>query len=105
MEKITYQSKSGVFSTQLAIASFAIGTLLLLLGKYFPNEYSLVAGALYVVGAFVVNAAVLLVLVYFFLAEPENREYYAIKILILLANIPIAVLYFYLILECHFFNI
>ena len=100
MTEIHYQSKSGILSTQIAITSFVIGTVIMLLGNLYPPKYFIIViGLFYVAIALLVNAAMLLLLVYFFLKEEEHREYFAIKILILLANIPIAILYF-----CIVFN-
>lgn len=92
--KVKNQSSSGKFSTYLAITCFAIGTFLLLLQKCFPyNTDILVAGFIYVIIAVIINGVTLLYLLYHFIINRLERETIAIRILILLANIPIAFLY------------
>ena len=105
MDQIVYQSRSGTFSTRLAIASFAIGTLLLIFQRIFPNNYVPAIGFFFVAAAVIINSIVFCILLFFFLTERENREYYAVKIMILLANIPIAYLYLLLIFEYNFIQI
>lgn len=95
MHPIKYLSKAGEFSTQLAITSFAIGTLLLVAQQLFPQETDIVlCGFFYVILAFVLNLIVFLYLFYYFCLHRQYREYFAIKMLIMLANVPIAVCYF-----------
>jgi len=96
MSPVQYLNKGGEFSTHLAIGSFGIGTLLLLVYKILPDFPLLLAiGLLYVVIAFAVNAVVFLYLFYCFLVQAAQREYFAVKMLIMLANIPVVVLYLY----------
>ena len=91
-----YLSKSGELSTHLAIASFGIGTLLLVSAKFLPLVPIVWIGLYYVVLAFAINGIVLLYLLYLFLIQPQHREYFAVKMLIMLANIPIAAFYLFL---------
>jgi hypothetical protein len=94
MKTITYVNKTTGFSTYLAIGSFVIGSLILLLFKLFPDEMSLMfLGFLYLIGALIINGIVFLHLLYRFCFQPKKRESLAIKMLIMLANIPIAILY------------
>ncbi len=87
-------------STYIALGSFVIGTILLLLELTSPNEIRLLLfGLCYVVLAFLVNSIVLLRLCYQFIITPKEREIIAIRILILLSNVPIAALYTYLALS------
>ncbi|HLA54598.1 MAG TPA: hypothetical protein VK623_00735 [Flavobacterium sp.] len=91
------QTFQGKFSTELAIASFAIGTVLFVAHQFLPNNSKIVlAGLFYVIIAFIVNTLVFLNLLYHFIILPEQRTELAIKILILLSNIPIAAFYFYI---------
>lgn len=101
MESELYNTKtSTAFSTYLALLSFSIGTLLFLLHLIFPYEDGiLILGFFYVLFAILINCLSLLNLCYLFLTEPEHRETNAIRILILLANIPIALLYFYIVMN------
>jgi hypothetical protein len=75
MKQLSYQSRSGVFSTQLAITSFLGGSVLLFLQQIFPGEFLLAMGLAYLSIAFLVNAAVLLILMFFFFAEPELHHF------------------------------
>ncbi|WP_284653348.1 hypothetical protein [Flavobacterium terrisoli] len=94
---------SGRFSTYLAIGSFAIGTLILLLYLLFQdNGYLLIIGFFYVLFASLFNGLVLLNLLYRFCIYPNDRETLAIKMLIMIANIPIAILYFYIAMQQNY---
>jgi hypothetical protein len=87
------------FSTYLAIGSFAIGTLLFLLHVAFPREESLLfIGFFYVLFAFLFNSLALLNLGYQYISKPYERQEIAVRVMILLANLPIASLYFYLVI-------
>ncbi|MBF6642225.1 hypothetical protein IVB69_12090 [Flavobacterium sp. J49] len=91
------RNNSSRFSTYLAMCSFAIGTLILILYLLVPNSMQLlVVGFFYVLFALLFNGIVLLNLLYQFCIYPNERETLAIKMLIMLANIPIAVLYFFI---------
>lgn len=92
--------ESGNFSTQTALFSFGIGSLFLVAHLLFPKlEEIIICGLAYVVFAVLVNILVLLYLLYHFIVASDYREYFAIKILILLANIPIAILYFFIVIK------
>ncbi|NNT71732.1 hypothetical protein HKT18_05820 [Flavobacterium sp. IMCC34852] len=91
------REKSSRFSTYLALGSFAIGTIILLFYMLFPGLMQLlVIGFFYVLFASLFNGVVLLNLLYQFCIYPKDREVLAIKMLIMLANIPIAILYFFI---------
>jgi hypothetical protein len=99
METQIYSQRenSSLFSTYLAITSFSFGTLILLCYMLFPNKSGiLIVGFFYVLFASLFNGIVLLNLLYRFCIYPNDREALAIKMLIMLANIPIAILYFYI---------
>ena len=86
------------FSTWLALISFGIGTLLFgcqLLNS--SKEYLLVTGFCYLTFAAVINTIMLFYLIIQLVVDIENQEQNFIRILILLANIPIALLYIYII--------
>ena len=88
------QFAPGRFSSLLALVSFAIGTIFLLLHLLFPKVVQIIiAGYIYVLLAILMNTCTLLYLLYQFAVYRFYRETIAIKILILLANIPIALLY------------
>jgi hypothetical protein len=93
MTKLQYTNATGIFSTQLAIGSFIIGTILVLLNPLFPSGELLVFGLIYVLVATFFNSIMLFNLIYLLMSQKNHREYFLIKILILIANIPIAFLY------------
>ncbi|RZJ32032.1 MAG: hypothetical protein EOO48_00180 [Flavobacterium sp.] len=98
--QIQYQAQSGILSTQIAISSFIFGTALLLLNILNPNDENiLILGGLFMVCAFLVNAAMFVLLLYCFIREAEHREYFAVKMLIVLANIPVGALYLYILIN------
>jgi hypothetical protein len=99
MTKKQYHNATGIFSTQLAIGSFIIGTLLLLLHLFFHTSEILFIGLTYVIVAAIVNLIVLIKLIYLFLTQKNHQEYFTIKILILLANIPITIVYIKIVSE------
>ena len=99
MTKKQYQNATGIFSTQLAIGSFIIGTLLLVLQLTFPRIDLLLTGIIYIGIAFVLNTIVLINLILLWFTQKNHQEYYTIKILILLANIPIVLVYLRIIIE------
>ena len=99
METLSHENqKSAGFSTYLAIGSFGIGTLLFLLHFAIP-EYGLLyfIGYFYLLIAFLVNLLVFLNLLFLYFIKPTEREDLAIKMLIMLANIPITLLYIYIV--------
>ncbi len=93
MTKEQYKSATGVFSTQLALGSFSIGTVLLIAHLLKPDGYAIAAGFFYILFAAIINLIVLLKLCFLFLTQKNHQDYFAIKILILLSNIPIVFIY------------
>ncbi|RTY89102.1 hypothetical protein [Flavobacterium sp. GT3R68] len=92
------QHVNGRFSTELAIGSFIIGTVFFILHQVYPNADSVfMMGFMYVATAILLNAIMLIHLVYHFLLCPNQSEYIAIKMMILLSNIPIAAMYYHII--------
>ena len=99
METI-YDFKRFSFSSQLALICFSLGTLLLVLYFLLPeNDGIVITGLFFVIFALFFNGIVLLTLLYQWATRPYERENTAIKILILLSNIPIAMLYLFLIIN------
>lgn len=95
MSPFHYQFASGKFSTKLALISFGLGTILFVIYLFIPNDMRIIIFGLYfVLAAFIINLLTLLYLMYCYLALHKHREYFLIKIMILVANIPIAYLYF-----------
>lgn len=94
---------SGRFSTYLALGSFGGGTLLLLLYLLFPNRDGLlILGFFYVLTAILLNSIAFLNLLYRYCIYPEDREILLIKMLLLLVNIPITVLYIYIVIHQNY---
>ncbi|WP_348799671.1 hypothetical protein [Flavobacterium adhaerens] len=85
----------GKTSTELAAGCFAIGTILFLLYLILLDNSSLILVAfLFIVLATPLNIIMLYHLLYHFCKLPDQRKYIGIKIVILLCNIPIAFLYY-----------
>jgi len=86
------------FSTTLFLISFASGTILLLLQFIFPHEINIfIIGFFFLIIAIVVNTIMLFYLLYFYTILPEFRKKITNQTLLILSNIPIALLYFYII--------
>jgi hypothetical protein len=84
------------FSNELAIGSFATGTLLLLVHKAIPhNSMVMVIGAYYILFAIFINTMMLFYLIFLCIILPDERENLALKIILLLCNIPISILYLF----------
>ena len=93
-------TQTGKFSTYLAITSFGIGTLFLLFYLLFPNvEQIIIFGFLYLLLALLLNGISVINLLNQFIINRFERETIAIRILILLVNIPIALLYLNIVLH------
>ena len=104
-QQLTEYQTHGKFSAYLAITCFGIGTLFLILYLLFPDYVLIIyAGYIYVLLAILVNSIRLLHLLYLRIVYRFDRETIAIRILILLANIPIALLYLNIVLHNNLFN-
>lgn len=85
-------------STKIAFISFTIGTLLF--GTYFliPRSNNLIIiGLSYTLIAITTNGIIFLKLIYNWITDPTNRFSIEKQGLVLLANIPIAILYLFII--------
>lgn len=93
-------SASKDLATKLAIGSFTIGTIIFVLGLLFSNhtEFLLLA-VFYILAAIVANSIYLLVLAYLFIIHPYERQEIAIRMLLIVTNIPITIIYIYLVSE------
>lgn len=92
---VTQQAAPGKFSTYLAVISFLIGTFILMAYINFPSEYIsiMTMGFFYLLMAIFLNGLTFFHLSYLFVIHPIYRETLAVRILILLSNIPIAFMY------------
>ncbi|MFY8009758.1 MAG: hypothetical protein ACOVNW_08655 [Flavobacterium sp.] len=95
--------KDGKFTTYLALGSFGVGSLLFLAFMLYPNPTLIYIGICYVLCALLVNIVAFISLIIELLLHWENREQIAIKMLIMLANLPIAFLYFNIIINYNHF--
>lgn len=87
------------FPIQIALFSFLIGTLLFICYFLFPKwDNLLFVGLLYVLTAIFFNTILIINLFINFFAEQAQRKNIAIQIGIVLANIPIAIIYFSIII-------
>jgi hypothetical protein len=101
MEKQTSIKKQllSKFATQFAILSFAIGTLLLTTYLLIPNlEYVLLIGFYYLILAICLNS-ILIFYLFINLLITSNKYLAFLQILIVLANIPIAFLYYCIVMN------
>lgn len=97
--KIPWEIKMGTVAQYIAIASFILGTLLFLIRFVIKDDSLLVIGLYYVLFTVVVN---LVYLVSIFVSLFFTNKYHMFLIqkgLIMLANIPIAALYFFIIIK------
>lgn len=86
-------------STQMAIVSFGIGTLLLLLHFIFKNsDIIIITGIYYILISLLVNGLMFLKLIIDWITEAENRPNIERQVLILFANIPISFVYFLIVI-------
>jgi len=102
MHRKTYEIAMGKLSTYVALVSFGIGTLLYVAFDLLQKDYLIIIGIFYICFAIMINLAVLLNLLLLWITQHRHRIYFSIKIGILLANIPIALLYLYLLNFHHF---
>jgi len=66
-------------------------------GKLFPQyDWIFIFGLVYLIVEVVLNAIVFIHLFYYFTIHKSEREYLAVKMLLMLANIPVIILYVYL---------
>ena len=90
-------------SKVIAVLSFVFGTILFALQLYFnKTEMFLFPGLVFVIVAFIVNTLSLLALIISLLGN-TNQKFELLKTCgIVLINIPIVILYFYLLIQITF---
>lgn len=87
-------------STELAIGSFVVSTILFVLYIVTNgNSNVLVIAFPFVTAAILANTIMLFHLMDKFIAHTEQRKDIAVKILILLSNIPITLLYYSIVMK------
>jgi UDP-N-acetylmuramyl pentapeptide phosphotransferase/UDP-N-acetylglucosamine-1-phosphate transferase len=98
--KITEEPFEEKQSTELAIGSFIVSTLLFVL-YIVTNQNSnvLIIAFPFVASTIVLNSIMLIHLIDKFIELTEQRKDIAVKILILLSNIPITFLYYSIVMK------
>lgn len=100
-----YETVTSNLSTVIALVSFCISTLLFISYKLFPkNEKIIVISLFFILFATFINLIVFFGLFRNYLFFKYYREYFVNKILIVLANISIALLYLFLFSKISFFH-
>ena len=88
------------FSSQVAVCSFLIGSCLFISLWIFPKEEMLlVIGFLYIILAGIINGISILIQLNKLTSPDIENKQVITEILIILANIPIAILYLYIIIN------
>lgn len=88
----TFEGKA---STELALGCFTIGTLFFSLFLTLEDtSFIFIIGFIFIVMAVPINVIMFGHLIHNYLILPQHRKYIAVKLLILLSNIPVAFLYF-----------
>jgi hypothetical protein len=88
-------NRFGLFT---ALISFIIGTLLLIV-FYFTNSYSLsIFGIFFIAIAGIINLGVLIKVLINLINDKENRKKHILTSGVMILNVPIAILYFYIVM-------
>lgn len=105
MSAIQYLKETSTFSMHLGVGSFVVGMLLLFGFVGFSGQSTtlLAIGIFYVIFAFFVNTIMFFALLCLFIIQPKRREYLFIKMLLILANVPIVMLYIKIISDKIYF--
>ncbi|MEC4004814.1 hypothetical protein OX283_009120 [Flavobacterium sp. SUN052] len=83
-------------TAKIAFWSFLIGTAFLISSYIFPNcEEIIIGGLIYIIAAFIINGFIAFALFIYFLISTNERAYYGFQLLVILINIPIAILYIF----------
>lgn len=84
----------GQFSSLSAFVSFLIGTFFFVSYYFFDIESCIYGGFIFLLFSIIANTIIALQLLYFLKTIKKYRAYLTKKMLIMLANIPIAMLYY-----------
>lgn len=90
------------FGKIVALLSFLIGSILLILYIYFKSQQLITIGIYYIIIAFWINIILLVVLIIASIINSFHRKNLLKTCGIVLLNIPIAILYFYLLIQITF---
>lgn len=82
------------FSTKMAIVSFILGTILFI-GYFVADDklLFLILGFVFVIIALIINLLMLTILLFDWIECPTEKKQISRKILILIVNIPITIIY------------
>ncbi len=100
--KIPWEIKIGNIAQYLAISSFAIGTILFMLTFILTSDFKnhlIVIGFYYVGIVLLINLLYLIIMIISLFVTEFYHEYIIKKGFIMLANIPIAILYFFILIN------
>lgn len=97
--KTPWEIKMGNIAQYIAFASFILGTLLFLIRFTIKDEFLLVIGLYYVLFTAVVNFVYLVSIIVSLFFTNKYHTFLIQKGLLMLANIPIAALYFFVIIK------
>ncbi|WP_433829685.1 hypothetical protein [Flavobacterium anhuiense] len=98
--KTIYNPSEEKQSTELAVGTFIISTILFILYIISNgNPMILIIAWPFALGAIIVNAIMFLHLTDRFIHLPEHRRDIAVKLLILLSNIPILFFYYLVVMK------
>lgn len=87
-------------SKTIAVLSFVIGTILFALQLYFKHSDKIIySGIVFIIIAIIVNTISLLALIYNLLGKSNQKTEILKTCGIMLLNIPITILYFYILIE------
>jgi vacuolar-type H+-ATPase subunit I/STV1 len=86
------------FGKVVAIGSFVIGTLLMIIYYFFEPDKIVLFSIYFIIFAAIINGIILLILNFKYINEIENRKPLLKTIVLILSNIPIAIGYFFFIL-------
>ena len=89
-------------SKSIAVLSFSIGTTLFAIQLYFRGISFISVGFVFVIVAIIVNTISLIALIFTLLGSSKNKLELAKTCGIILLNIPIAILYFYILISIEF---
>lgn len=89
-------------SKAIALLSFVIGTILFAIQLYFSDVQFIYVGFVFVLVSIIANTISLITLIFTILGDSKNKLELAKTCGIILLNIPIAILYFYIIISIEF---
>ncbi len=91
-------------ATKIALATFALGTFCFVLFALIPGSNKvLMFCTIVLIAAILANGLTILLLFYNYSTNPFDRQEILVRIFLMLCNIPIAALYFFILIK-YFIN-